>query len=110
MTSSIREKVLWERGFKCESCETRQLLSIHEGIVTRGDVQGWPKPRRLLIFHEYNCFVLCMDCHKNWGEVFPREKAWELSCERYGEQAVREWYENLPWKIGVPRRFWDESI
>lgn len=102
----------WEvREPKCESCgkdyQSGTFFDLHEGIVTRGDVQGWSKRRRGLIFCEVNCFLLCRACHTNWGEVFPREKAWELSCERYGEEVMREWYEGLPWKIRVPRRFWD---
>lgn len=96
------------RGWGCECCNVWGHLDtydLHEGIVSRGDVQGWPFEKRGLIFHEYNCFVVCRECHTE--HKLSREDAWKLSCERYGEEAVREWYEGLPWKVGVPRRFWN---
>lgn len=101
-------ELILARGPMCEICYatySNAIFDIHEGIVSKGDVQGWPKKKRGLINHEYNCFVVCRDCHKE--HKLSREDAWKLSCERYGEDAVREWYEGLPWKAGVPRRFWD---
>ena len=100
----LKQDLVIERGSKCECCGENAILDLHEGIVTRADAgRDWKD----LIFCSINCFLLCRDCHTNWGKMFPREKAWEVSCERYGEEVVKEWYKTLPWKIGVPRRFWD---
>lgn len=99
-------RLLLTRGPICERCRIKRVLNLAEGFVSRGDVQGWSIEDRVLIFHEYNCFLLCQDyCHKNYG--FDRQWFWDKSCERYGEEKVREWYDGLPWKAGVPRRFWD---
>lgn len=104
---ALQQHLFKQFGWKCRSCgfDKTNVFDLHEGIVTRGDCQGWLFEYRGLVFHEFNCFNLCRDCHTNWGEVFPREKAWELSCKRYGEGIVREWYEGLPWKVGPPRQF-----
>ena len=101
----LKQKLVLERGSRCECCgEDSILLDLHEGVVSRADAgKNW----KHLIFCPVNCFLLCRGCHTNWGEVFPREKAWEVSCQRYGRSLVETWYKGLPWKVGVPRRFWD---
>lgn len=107
--TSQKRKELWivivrKRGLKCQRCgETSGLIDLAEGFVSRGDVQGWPVRKRDLIFHEYNCFLLCRKCHKEYG--FDREWAWWQACNEYGQEEVRAWYEGLPWKKGAPRVF-----
>lgn len=106
----VRRAQLWHelttiRGYKCEKCGGSNLIfDLHEGIVSRGDVAGWPKEKRILIFHEYNCFIVCRDCH-----IFDRQWFWDKSCERHGEKEVRKWYEGLPWKLGKPPRYFYAS-
>ena len=100
----LKVSLLAERGWRCQVCGARAgITDLHEGIVSRGDVQGWDLSARLLIYHKYNCFILCRYCHRE--HKLSREDAWRLACSRYGELAVREWYESLPWKAGPPRRF-----
>ncbi len=114
----LGEQIGLHRGWGCVCCGSwhrrlvdsycsMDIFDLHEGIVSRGDVQGWSFEKRGLIFHEYNSFWLCRDCHQD--HKLSREAAWELSCEWYGEELVKEWYESLPWRAGVPRRFWDEE-
>ena len=61
-------------------------IDLHEGIITRADVAGWPKPQRSLIFHEYNTFLLRHDHHV---ESPPdREFCYALAAARYGRQKI----------------------
>lgn len=88
----------------CLVCrEPFNVWDMHEGIVTRGDVRGWPMIRQLLIMCALNCIPLHHTCHIDHPPQ--RGLVWEVQCEFYGEQPVREWYEELPWKAGPPRRF-----
>ena len=58
---------------------------------------GWPKKYRYLIDSPYNLFLVCSECHLN--KALPsREEFWMMACRRYGEPAVREWYDSLPFK------------
>lgn len=96
------------RSEKCDKCraELRKTgFDVHEGVVSRQDVRGWKYPMKAYIFSEYNCVLLCPDCNRN--NPPSRQVMWDLQCGRYGEGAMREWYEALPWRTGVPRRFWD---
>lgn len=100
----LKSYLLAKRGWRCEVCGTRGgITDLHEGIVSREDVRGWKREDRLLIHCAINCFIVCRYCHRE--HRLSREDAWRLACERYGDEAVREWYEGLPWKAGTPRRF-----
>jgi len=69
---------------------------MHEGIVTRATV-----PRSInwhyMIFHEVNCFLLLPDEHIPQ----PPTPAWCLqkAYEYYGHDAVKDWYDSLPFKV-----------
>lgn len=78
-------------GKKLTSCH------MHEGIVTRATV---PKSVKwhLLIFSEYNSFLLLPDEHS----PMPPQRDWAIAraYALYGRDTVREWfYEQLPWKV-----------
>lgn len=105
----LKEKLDWVHGAirprLCMVC-LRPFGSwdMHEGIVTRNDVRGWKKPVRLLIMSEINCIPLHHECHMDRPPT--REDVWAHQMQFYGEELMRAWYTRLPWKAGVPRRFW----
>jgi len=68
---------------------------LHESLVTRGDVQGWPPEVRPAIFHEYNCIGLCAYHHNTKYEPKAAE-VFERKCEEHGQAAVVGWLESLP--------------
>ena len=89
----------------CLACEKPFMaFDMHEGIVSRNDVRGWPQRSRVLIFTEVNCIPLHHAC--NIDSPPRRELAWQMQADFYGGEILRAWYEGLPWKAGVPRRFW----
>lgn len=104
--NELRMRLWTKRDRTCDACGGRLNgpIHLHEGIVTRGDVRGWKYPEKALIFTELNCVWLHGECHVNPPS---RQSTWDLQVGRYGEDTMREWYEGLPWKAGVPRRFWD---
>jgi hypothetical protein len=96
--------LLRTRPWRCDCCGEVffNRVDVHEGIVTKGDVRGWRLPQRAWIFSEYNCILLLRAHH----HPLKRQFVWDLQCKRYGEAAMREWYESLPFKV-LPRRFWE---
>ena len=87
---------------KCPVCDLalNTIIDPHEGIVTKGDVQGWPKPWRIIIINIYNTVLVHRDCHRHGL----REFFWEYKCELFGEDEIRKWYYSLPFKT-FPREF-----
>ena len=105
---TLRQHLFRTRLAKCENADCDTLLhetgfDVHEGIVSRQDVRGWSLPKSAWIFCEYNCVMLCPDCNRN-GPQPSRQFVWDLQCARYGEAAVRSWYEALPFRTGKPPR------
>jgi len=105
----IKEKLDWVYGAirprTCLVCgKPFTNFDMHEGIVWRNDVQGWKKPTRLLIMTEVNCIPLHHTCHLQSPPT--REQVWEYQKQFYSEELLYGWYTRLPWKIGVPRKFW----
>ena len=90
-----KRRLLHERGPLCERCGAR-AQDLDEGIVTRGDMRGFSKDQKRIAFASANLFLLCADCNRN--QAHQRKWAFEQSCKRYGEQAVREWYGSLELK------------
>lgn len=90
---------------KCFACGEPLLhgsmIDIHEAIVTKGDVQGWPNNWKIIIINKYNCVAVHRQCHQHGM----REQAWKAKCELFGKEEMEKWYYSLPWKIGPPRRF-----
>ena len=97
----------WRQQLKAELYTKRNGLSdlsgiplltchMHEGIISRAVV---PKSVRwhFLIYHEFNCYLLNQEEHI--PNPPPRSWAINLSYERYGRDAVREWFYGLPWKV-----------
>lgn len=80
--------------------EHYQIQDVHECVVTRGDVQGWPDEWNYLIFNLYNCAVVHRDCHKHGHKEF----WWKYMCELWGKEDMKKWYYNLPFRV-LPRRF-----
>jgi len=107
---SIREKLHWLYGEVrpriCLVCgDTFGGFDLHHAIVTRGDVQGWFKLRRLLIDTELNLIPLHPECHRLYPPT--REEAWAYQVAFYTEWVMKRWYTALPWK-GKPRIFWED--
>ena len=78
-------------------------FDLHHGILSRRDVQGWPRLRRCLINVEMNLIPLHSVCHMDRPPS--REAAWEYQMEFYGRDLLDQWYYHLPFKIGPPRLF-----
>lgn len=107
--NETRAILLWdlmrEQKGLCVGCgkpiQSSGPISIHEAIVTRGDVQGWPRSWRVIIHNKYNCILVHQEsCHKH-GD---REKWWEYKISVYGEEEMKRWYYSLPFKV-FQRRF-----
>ena len=69
---------------------------VHEGIITRGDVQGLKLPYRVLAHSPVNCIALCKAHHKYAPE---REVVYHWMCETYGKELVDWWFLTIPFKI-----------
>lgn len=80
--------------YKCKTCY-RNSEHVHEGIITRGDVQGWkPKRRRVLIFHPANTVALC-HIHHNTALEPSRLQVFDWSIDYYGKDFVYGWLESI---------------
>ena len=80
-----------------EDCWVR-ASDIHEGIVTRGDVQGWngkKKKLRIVIQCPINCVALCRGHHKYAPE---RKEILTWMTKEYGPWVI-DWFEALPFKV-----------
>jgi len=80
------------------------VFDMHEGIVTRGDAQGWK--HHGLIMNTFNCIPLHHSCHLDSPPS--REAVWQYQREFFGSEPLMEWYTGLPWKFGRPPRFFEE--
>ena len=100
-----KQRLFRERGTICERCRMQPAQDLDEGCVPRCDMRGFSLEQRRIAFSSANLFLLCVDCNRN--QAHQREWAFEQSCSRYGEQAVREWYGSLDLKA-PDRRFMPE--
>ena len=92
---------LWtERGSLCERCEIRLATDLDEGIIPRCDMRGFSLVQRQIAFASCNLFLLCAQCNRE--EAHQREWAIVTSAQRYGAEAVLEWYASL--ELKAPRR------
>jgi len=101
-----RRKLWNELGPRCVVCGNL-ADHLHEGILWRSEVQGFPFPTRLRVFADCNSFPVCATCH---SPAPSREFFFEMSCRRYGEQEVRAWYGSFPWRVVPDRRFMPNAI
>jgi hypothetical protein len=93
----LKETLLIERKYKSD-LSGRLLYNtchMHEGILQRSVV---PKNLwwQILIFHPYNSFLLLPEEHI----PCPPSRAWCAvnAFERYGKEAVVDWFYSLPFK------------
>lgn len=96
-----KRRLFAQRGWMCERGCGRRATDLDEGIVTRGDMRGFSDEQKILAFATCNLFLLCAKCNQTRHY---RELAWEISCDRYGEKEVREWYASL--NLKAPRKEW----
>lgn len=106
--SDIKEKLSeWTynvfRSRTCMICgKNMTTFDAHHAIVQKND---WTRKKRLLIDCELNLVPLHNQCHLESPPS--RQECWDYNVEFYGEDLMRDWYEQLPWKQGhPPRRFW----
>ena len=86
-------RLMRERGYACERCGDDRAIDLDEGIIPRCDMRGFSLEQRRIAFASCGLFLLCAHCNRE--EAHQREWAFEQACQRYGEQAVREWYSQL---------------
>ena len=77
------------------SCGCGQILhqpEMHHGILSKRMFQGkkGAKAKRLRN-NRCNCFMINSFCHQM--RAHSTEHYWDLACERYGVEEVRDWYE-----------------
>lgn len=74
---------------------------LHEGMISRGEVQGWPKPRRVLIMTPINCVLISADENLGLSGKYPpaREEVYTEKCAFYGKELVDRWLWSLPFKV-----------
>lgn len=90
----------------CPYCEMPgRTTDMHEGLVKKGDVQGWPEEDRSLINHPINCVVLCHVCHMRDGQTAQMTEWFVEYKLRRGWTAedMIQWLEELPFKIPTSR-------
>lgn len=74
---------------------------LHHAIITRGDARGLAEGvKERVLHHSFNVILCHTKCHRDLVRI----KCWEYLCDLYGEEEMREWYYNLPFKV-LPRRF-----
>jgi len=75
------------------SCGCGQPLSMpemHHGIIPKTVARGVKQRKQL--DNPINWFMVNHECHQN---IPSPEYFWHLSCQRFGENHVREWYEGM---------------
>lgn len=98
--------VMEREGFMCwvDACYIN-ASDVHEGVVTRGMVQGWPIKQRLLAHNPLNCVALCKLHHK----IAPsKQEVLDWMIQEYGKDLILWYFRGLPFKQ-FPREL-DESL
>jgi hypothetical protein len=63
---ALKMRLIHQRGWKCDWCgRTTPRLEMHEAFLKRSDV---PKKKQDQIFTEWNCVLLCPECHAQHGQ------------------------------------------
>jgi len=85
------KKRIWAKSAsgnpKCAFCPN-PAADLHHAIISR-----MKKKPELDV--KFNALPVCKHCHEFADGYFTRKRAWEILCEKYGEDKVREWYEGL---------------
>jgi hypothetical protein len=94
---------LLSRDKMCLGCGEPLLYSshMHEGLISRAEVRGWPEARRVLVMTPFNCVLVCPACNLGLdGKIPPsREQAFEYLSGLYGRERVLAWLRSLPFKV-----------
>jgi len=97
----LRSRLILHRGLICEECGARGAAMgggchIHEGIVKRNELT-LSVDRWWYIFSEFNCFILCGNCHLN--KALTRRAYYAKSVSMYGKRRVDAWLRSLPYRF-----------
>ena len=98
----LKMDCLVRRDRCCRACGEPflgRIAHMHEGILSKRDVQGWPVEWRVLINTPYCCVLLCRDCNLGLAGKHPPPRARVLAehVHMYGPGVVR-WLRSLPFK------------
>jgi len=87
---------------KCPVCRESLsgIIDLHEGLISKGDIQGWPKRWKVVIFNVMNCILVHRMCHISWPN---RDKIYTYKCNHFGKYRVDKWYYSLPLKRKLKR-------
>jgi len=99
---AISELVSWDvyrlQHGLCTVCgellDSGGVVDLHEALVTKGQVQGWPKSWRIIIINRYNCTLVHRSCHEHGDRV----SVWKHKCDLFGEEELIRWYTSLPFR------------
>jgi len=83
----------------------RPTTDMHEGLIKKGDVQGWPEEDRNLINHPINCVVLCHRCHMSEGQT-TQMTVWFVEYKLsmgWRVEDMLQWIDELPFKVQTSR-------
>lgn len=85
--------LLLRRDLVCRGCEQPWegiTPHMHESLVTRGDVMGWPKEWRHLIANPMIAILLCPSCHLGLDGKIPPERTMVFAehLGRYGRDLI----------------------
>jgi len=90
----LKESLLWRDTYcYCGKPLVRGVnIDMHEGLVSRGQMMGWPEELKLLTFNELNCILICHTC--NIMNPPSRKRVWDDQQKRYGDE-LEKWYRSL---------------
>jgi hypothetical protein len=89
----------------CPRCNSARPTDMHEGLIKKGDVQGWPELDRYLINHQLNCVVICHRCHMEHGQTSEMTE-WFIEHKinhGYTIEQITAWIDSLPFKVQTLR-------
>ena len=91
----LKERLIRERGSRCERCR-KEGADLHHALI--GRMKSKPE-----LNVEENAELLCKECHKNVGGYNERVVFWKRQCKRYGAQRMRDWHDGL--SLVIKERF-----
>ena len=98
----LKMDCLLQRDRCCRGCHEPflgRIAHMHEGILSRQNVRGWPREWRVLIMTPFNCILICGEANLGLGGKSPPPRARVLAehVHMYGPGVVR-WLRSLPFK------------
>ena len=96
------ERLLAERGYKCEMCgdRTSNDYQAHHCLFHR-------MKRRPELDEDYNLMIVCQGCHPFCNNYKVRCRFWTKQVIRYGIGEMAEWYNKV--RIADKPRFWEKD-